>query len=51
LALLTTEKDRARMTGDPRNEALAARVHVLPVRMEIREAGALRAAVLKAVQR
>ena len=51
LALLTTEKDRARMTGDPRNEALAARVHVLPVRMEIREAEALRAAVLKAVQR
>lgn len=51
LALLTTEKDRARMTGDPCNEALAARVRVLPVRMEIREVGALRSAVLKAVQR
>jgi tetraacyldisaccharide 4'-kinase len=51
LTLITTEKDRARMIGDLHNEALAARVHVLPVRMEIREAETLRAAVLKAVQR
>ena len=35
LALLTTEKDRARMTGDPALAALAARAHVLPVTLEI----------------
>jgi tetraacyldisaccharide 4'-kinase len=38
LALLTTEKDRARMAGDPLTEALAARVHVLPVTLAVREA-------------
>ena len=31
LALLTTEKDRARMAGEPLLAALAARAHVLPV--------------------
>ena len=49
LALLTTAKDRARMTGEPLNDALAARVHVLPVRMEVTEAEDLRARALKAV--
>jgi hypothetical protein len=48
LSLLTTEKDRARMTGDPLMEALAKRAHVLPVRMEIGEADALFACVRKA---
>jgi tetraacyldisaccharide 4'-kinase len=42
LALLTTEKDRARMTGDPLTEVLAARVHVLPVTLEVDEAEDLR---------
>lgn len=37
LALLTTEKDRARMIGDTITESLAARAHVLPVKMEVRE--------------
>jgi tetraacyldisaccharide 4'-kinase len=32
-ALLTTEKDRARMSGDPALGGLAQRAHVLPVRM------------------
>ena len=48
LAMLTTEKDRARMTGEPLNDALVARVHVLPVRMEVTEAEDLKARVLKA---
>jgi len=42
LALLTTEKDRARMAGDPLTETLAARVHVLPVTLVVREADELR---------
>ena len=42
LALLTTEKDRARMDGDPRLAALAARVHTLPVTMAVQEANQLR---------
>jgi tetraacyldisaccharide 4'-kinase len=42
LALLTTEKDRARMTGEPLLAALAARVHVLPVALAVDEADALR---------
>jgi tetraacyldisaccharide 4'-kinase len=49
LALITTEKDRARMTGDPLTEALAARVHVLPVTMEIDEADQLRQRLLTAI--
>ncbi|HSN34554.1 MAG TPA: tetraacyldisaccharide 4'-kinase [Ideonella sp.] len=51
LALLTTEKDRARMTDDPALAALMERAHVLPVTMEIEEAGALRAALAKALGR
>lgn len=42
LALLTTEKDRARMTDDPTTQALAAKVHVLPVTMEFADEEELR---------
>lgn len=42
LTLLTTEKDRARMDGDPRMAALAARVRTLSVTMVVREADELR---------
>ncbi len=42
LTLLTTEKDRARMDGDPRLAALAANVQTLPVTMVVQEAGELR---------
>src|SRR6187401_814870 len=42
LTLLTTEKDRARMDGDPRLAALAARVRTLPVPMVVQEAGEFR---------
>ncbi len=51
LALLTTEKDRARMVGEPLLAALAARVHVLPVRMMVQEADALRQTMLAALKR
>jgi tetraacyldisaccharide 4'-kinase len=42
LALLTTEKDRARMAGEPLLEALATRAHVLPVTMMVDGADELR---------
>jgi len=42
LTLLTTEKDRARMDGDPRLAALAASVQTLPVTMVVQEAAELR---------
>lgn len=42
LTLLTTEKDQARMTGDPALAALHARAHVLPVTMAIEGADELR---------
>ena len=48
LALLTTEKDRARMTGDAALAGLIERAHVLPVTMQIDEAGELGAALAKA---
>lgn len=51
LTLLTTEKDRARMTGDPLTAALAERVHVLPVTMAIAESDSLRETVLNAARR
>jgi tetraacyldisaccharide 4'-kinase len=51
LVLLTTEKDRARMAGDPLLATLAARVQVLPVTLVMEEADALRALVLAKVQR
>jgi tetraacyldisaccharide 4'-kinase len=42
LALLTTEKDRARMAGERLLDALFARAHALPVTMMLDEADALR---------
>jgi tetraacyldisaccharide 4'-kinase len=46
-ALLTTEKDRARMRGDPALSALAGRAHVLPVAMRFADEEAVRRAVGK----
>jgi hypothetical protein len=42
LALLTTEKDRARMAGERLLEALFTRAHALPVTMMFDEADELR---------
>lgn len=49
LALLTTEKDHARMTGDPALAALAAKAHVLPVTMAVEEKDKLRELVARAL--
>ncbi|MCW5692147.1 MAG: tetraacyldisaccharide 4'-kinase [Pseudolabrys sp.] len=49
LALLTTEKDHARMTGDPALAALAAKAHVLPVTMVVEEKDKLRELVVRAL--
>jgi tetraacyldisaccharide 4'-kinase len=51
LALLTTEKDRARMAGEPLLAALATRAHVLPVTMVMREAEELRKLVLATIRK
>jgi tetraacyldisaccharide 4'-kinase len=51
LTLLTTEKDRARMTGDPALAALAKEAHVLPVTLEVDELEVLRALVAGALKR
>ncbi|MDP2410435.1 MAG: tetraacyldisaccharide 4'-kinase [Pseudolabrys sp.] len=51
LSLLTTEKDRARMAGDPLLAALAAKSHVLPVTLAVNEGDALRRLVLEKVRR
>lgn len=51
LSLITTEKDRARMAGDPLIEALAERTHVLPVSMAIEEVDEVRRAVLEKLRR
>jgi tetraacyldisaccharide 4'-kinase len=51
LALLTTEKDRARMTGESPLAALAANTHVLPVTLIVEEADALRKLVLAKLRR
>ena len=51
LALLTTEKDRARMAGEPLLAALAAKAHVLPVTLAVIEAEELRALVLAKLRR
>jgi tetraacyldisaccharide 4'-kinase len=51
LALLTTEKDRARMAGEPLLATLAARTHVLPVTLVVEEAEELRALVLAKLRR
>jgi tetraacyldisaccharide 4'-kinase len=49
LALITTEKDRARMSGDPATAALLARAHVLPVAMRFADDGTVRRTVLERV--
>ncbi len=49
LSLLTTEKDRARMAGDPALAALASKTHVLPVTMVVEESDALRALLARAL--
>jgi len=51
LILLTTEKDRARMAGEPLLAALAARAQVLPVTLAVDKADALRALVMAEVPR
>ena len=51
LALLTTEKDRARMAGEPALAALAAKAHVLPVTLVVEEADELRKLVLAKLRR
>jgi tetraacyldisaccharide 4'-kinase len=51
LALLTTEKDRARMVGEPLLAALADKTHVLPVTLLVIEAEELWALVLAKVRR
>lgn len=51
LALLTTEKDKARMAGDPLTETLAGRVHVLPVTLVVDEIEELRGRVTAALRR
>ncbi len=51
LALLTTEKDHARMAGEPALAALAARAQVLPVTLVVDEADELRALVLAKLRR
>jgi len=50
LMLLTTEKDLARLSGDPHAGALAARANALPVRLLVQEANAFRDMVLKVVK-
>ncbi len=51
LMLLTTEKDLARLSGDPDLSSLAARASALPVRLIIEEADAFRDLVLNAGRR
>ena len=51
LSLITTEKDRARMAGDPLIETLAQRTHVLPVTMVVVEAEEMRRIVLEKLRR
>ena len=46
LTLLTTEKDHARMSGDPALAALASQAKVLPVTLDVEESDALRTLVL-----
>jgi tetraacyldisaccharide 4'-kinase len=51
LALLTTEKDKARMAGDPLTETLAGRVHVLPVTLVVDEIEELCGRVMATLRR
>ncbi len=50
LSLLTTEKDHARMAGDPALAALAGKAHVLPVSMVIKERDQLRELIVHALR-
>jgi tetraacyldisaccharide 4'-kinase len=49
LRLVTTAKDRARMSGDPALDALAQRAHVLPVELQLGDNDAWHALVLHAI--
>jgi tetraacyldisaccharide 4'-kinase len=51
LMLLTTEKDLARLSGDPDLSSLETRASALPVRLVIEEADVFRSLVLNAAQR
>jgi tetraacyldisaccharide 4'-kinase len=51
LALLTTEKDRARMAGERLLDALLTRAHVLPVTMVFDQADELRRLLMTKLQR
>jgi tetraacyldisaccharide 4'-kinase len=51
LALLTTEKDHARMAGEPLLAALSSRAHVLPVTLVVEEADELRRLLLAKLRR
>jgi tetraacyldisaccharide 4'-kinase len=51
LTLLTTEKDRARMTGEPWLAVLATKTHVLPVTLAVDEADALQTLALASIKR
>jgi tetraacyldisaccharide 4'-kinase len=51
LVLITTEKDQARLLGNPKLATLAARTLVLPVRLVIDEEEAFRQMVLKVAKR
>jgi tetraacyldisaccharide 4'-kinase len=51
LVLLTTEKDFARLAGEPHLAALAARASALPVRLVIEEHDAFRDLIVKALKR
>jgi tetraacyldisaccharide 4'-kinase len=51
LTLVTTEKDHARMSGDPALAALATRAQVLPVTLVVDEAEKLRTLVLEKIRR
>jgi tetraacyldisaccharide 4'-kinase len=51
LVLVTTEKDIARLAGDPQLKALADRASALPVHLVIEEADEFRQMVLTAVKR
>ncbi len=50
LVLVTTEKDLARLSGDPGLSTLAARASALPVRLLVEEADMFRAMILDAVR-
>ncbi|MGE0565102.1 MAG: tetraacyldisaccharide 4'-kinase [Pseudolabrys sp.] len=51
LELLTTEKDIARMAGDPKLAALAARAKALPVTLSFHDAAEFRALVLSKIRK